>query len=89
MIDPQRPRLSIVRQCLLLHLNRQQAQKIGLAERRVAPAGGRRSGGVIGDCGYGHFILLVSSISCLAVDSASTMFWYWRELSSISTISAF
>src|SRR5690606_28706110 len=73
------------------HLHGQQAQEIRLAERGHAPARAlriRRRAGLLREA-YVHFILMVSSISCLAVDSASTMLRYWREASSISTISSF
>src|SRR6186997_213378 len=83
-----------VERVLLLHLHRQQVDEVRLAERREAAAGAaggagcaRRSGAV--DRVDRHFILIVSSISCLVVESASTTLRYWREASSISTISAF
>src|SRR5690606_29096188 len=82
-----------IERVLLLDLDGQQAEEIGLAQRvETAPGGGgaggiRRSGAENGI--DGHFILMVSSISCLAVESASTTLRYWREASSISTISAF
>src|SRR5688572_18166283 len=83
-----------IERVLLLHLHRQQAHEVRLAERREAARGvcggargARRSGPE--DCVDRHFILIVSSISCLAVESASTTLRYCREASSISTISAF
>src|SRR5690606_35545820 len=81
-----------IERILLLDLDRQQAQEVGLAEgveaAPVGVAGGGRRGRAENAVDR-HFILIVSSISCFAVDSASTMLRYCREASSISTISAF
>src|SRR5690606_29248334 len=67
-----------VERILHLHLRRHQLEEIPLVERSKAGflgcGVGRR--GRAGYGRYGHFILIVSSMSCLAVCSASTMFWY-------------
>src|SRR3546814_3173302 len=73
---------------LLLHLRQHELHEIARIERGKRSFGrgrGTRRRACRGYGSDGHFILIVSSISCLAVDMASTRFWYWREASSIST----